>query len=704
MSNMNFETPTAKAVEASPQKNAARGETDSQSGQAIISVRGLMRTYATGRTSVHALNDVSITINRGEFVAIMGPSGSGKSTLLNVLGFLDKPDAGEYFLDGTDVSRMDDDHLSLVRNRYAGFVFQQFHLLARMSACENAELPLVYSGVKDRKNIALRHLSEVGLAPRAAHQPSELSGGEQQRVAIARALVNAPDIIFADEPTGNLDTKSEEEVMEIIQQLSRRGKTVVMVTHELEVAQYASRIIRMRDGKVVSDEFTQKKGQRAAGGKHGADIISADSYPEGEPAAHPHASIAQLKLHKLFTGAGTADYLRQAFSFMISHKMRTLLSMLGILIGVASVITMLAIGDGAKLSIESSLKSLGSNLLTIRPGAAQQGGARLEAGSVTKLKLEDSAAVSSLAGVARISPCVVSRAQLVYKNKNWNTRVTGAGVDYFKMHAISPVRGRAFSESEVISRRMVALIGPTVATNLFADKDPVGEQIRVNRILFTVIGVLPSRGASFMQDQDDIIVIPVTTAMYRVFGKSNIDNIEIEAQSESVISALSAGSLALLAKRHHLDPADEPFSVMDMSEIRKTMSSTTTTMSTLLGFVAAISLVVGGIGIMNIMLVSVKERTREIGLRKAIGARRRDILLQFLIEALLMTLSGGLLGLALGIVISSLIGLVTGWALLISPFSVALATIFSGAIGIAFGFWPAMLASKLRPVEALHYE
>lgn len=644
-----------------------------------------------GSSIIRALDAVDLTIEEGEFVAIMGPSGSGKSTLLNMLGFLDRPDEGSYHFIGTDVSAMDDDELSRIRNIHAGFVFQQFHLLSRMSAQANAELPLLYGGIKERHDTAYKYLDAVGLGERASHQPSELSGGEQQRVAIARSLVNGPDIIFADEPTGNLDTKSEEEIMAIIRELNSQGKTIVMVTHELEVAEYAKRIIRMRDGKIVGDENRIKKTRKKK---------VAEDHPAEEVPEHGNTELDS----KGFSRANVFDYVRQAFSFMVAHKLRSFLSMLGILIGVSSVISMLAIGDGAKKSIEERLSSLGSNLLTIRAGAASSGGARLQVGSVDRMTMDDVTVLAQLDGIKNISPVVRDRAQLVYDGDNWNTQLMGTSVDYFEMQSIEPETGRSFSQREVVTRRMVAVVGQTVVDELFGGKNPVGEHIRINTLLFTVIGVIPSKGMSFMQDQDDMVIIPIDTALYRVLGTSYVQSIMVEVEDESEITEISDSATALLNKKHHVTESTSSFEVMDMTEIRETMSSTTETMSLLLGFVAAISLVVGGIGIMNIMLVSVKERTREIGLRKAIGARRKDILLQFLIEALLMTVCGGLLGIIIGVGVSFIIAAVSGWSIYISPFAITLATIFSMAIGVVFGFWPAMLASELEPIEALHYE
>jgi macrolide transport system ATP-binding/permease protein len=653
----------------------------------MIELKNISKTYDTGKVKVHALRSVNLTIREGEFVAIMGASGSGKSTLLSILGFLDKPSDGSYRFMGRDVTDYSDDELSALRNRVAGFVFQQFHLLPRMTALGNTELPLIYAGKRHLKENARARIADVGLAERADHFPAEMSGGEQQRVAIARSMVNDPVVVFADEPTGNLDSASEAEIMGILAGLNARGKTVIMVTHDDEVAHYAKRVIRFRDGEVVSD--TMRTPKRRA--------------PEGSPAAP--ARLLTDGPQKLLAQAEFFDYLKQAVDSIRAHKLRSLLSMLGILIGVAAVISMLALGEGASESISKSLSSLGSNLLTVMPGAHRMGGVSLESGAVTRFTLQDAKAMAQIPEVKRVSPSIRGRAQLVAAGNNWNSQVEGEGTDYEAMRAATPVIGRFFTEEELRSRKKVALVGSTVVKNLFNGADPVGQTIKVNRINFTVIGVLPPRGASFFRDQDDIVIVPVTTAMYRVLGKEYVDSIDVEVRDGiDMDTATDALRDHIVKARRLTAETEESFQIRDMTQLRDALSSTTKTMSMLLGVVAAISLMVGGIGIMNIMLVSVRERTREIGLRKAIGARRQDILVQFLIESGLMSLSGGIAGIVTGVVISALIAMMAGWAVKVTVFSVVLSTAFSMIVGIGFGFWPAVLASRLHPIEALRYE
>ncbi len=651
----------------------------------MIELKNISKTYRMGSIDVQALKSVSLKIEQGEFVSIMGPSGSGKSTLLHILGFLDRPDSGTYLLLGEDVSKLKDDSLAVLRNNVAGFVFQQFYLLPRLSAADNVSLPLIYAGSKDLKARSEQKLESVGLKDRVKHNPSELSGGQQQRVAIARALVNEPLIIFADEPTGNLDLKSKDEIMGILKKLNDDGKTVIMVTHEPEIAAQTKRIIRVSDGNIVSDE---RKDQ-----------------PAGQPVVEKTVkSLFQKKKSNIISEL-LHDHIPQAFTSMITHKMRSMLSMLGILIGVGAVIAMMAIGTGAQKSIADRLASLGSNLLMVMPGSQNSRGVALAAGTVTRFTVEDVAAISLLPDVRHVSGNANGRAQVVYGGKNWNTSVQGTGVDYPDIHAAKPAYGRFFTADEVKKREKVAIIGATVIKNIYGSANPIGTVMKINRVNFVVIGVLPVKGSSGFRDEDDAVVIPVSTAMYRLLGKQFVDNIDVEATDMDKMDSVSAGISNVIIKRHQLSGSKlDSFSIRNMADMQAALKSTTNTMSLLLGFIAAISLVVGGIGIMNIMLVSVTERTKEIGLRKAIGAQRMDILLQFLIESIVMTSFGGIIGIIMGAGTAIIVSTITGWVVIISPISVILAVGFSILIGVSFGFFPAVRASQLNPIEALRFE
>ncbi|MDD3345077.1 MAG: ABC transporter permease [Candidatus Omnitrophica bacterium] len=656
----------------------------------MIEARNLYKTYQMGSVKVDALKDVSLKISSGEFVAIMGASGSGKSTLMHVLGLLDRPDSGKYFLGGEDITRLTDRELAVVRNQLVGFVFQQFHLLPKMTALENAELPLIYAGKRHMKERARKEIEEVGLGARLSHRPNEMSGGQQQRVAIARSLVNDPPVIFADEPTGNLDSKSKDEIISILERLNRQGKTVVIVTHEREIAAHARRIIQMRDGQIISDQAIPGGGN-PAGTQVQEDMVK---------------SVLARAGNTMKGGMQFLDYLKQAVSAMLSHKVRAFLSILGILIGVAAVIAMLAIGQGAKESIEKQLASLGSNLLMVRPGAHRSGGVAFQSGTVTRFTFQDVEGIKKLSAVKDASPSVRDRVQLVYADKNWNTQLEGVSVSYAKLRSAEPTVGRFFTPEEVRMRNKVVLLGTTVVKELFGTDNPIGETIKINLMNFKVIGILPEKGSAGPQDQDDTVLIPITTAMYRVLGKQYVDSIYVEAAGPDTIDAAEEEISKLIIKQHRLITRDqkESFQIRNMSDIKKTLEATTQTMSILLGSIAAISLLVGGIGIMNIMLVSVTERTREIGLRKAIGANNKDIMTQFLIEAVLMSFIGGLSGVALGGGVSLLITLFSGWSVKVSVSSILLSTVFSLVVGVVFGLWPAKQASRLNPIEALRYE
>lgn len=650
----------------------------------MIEIKDIRKSYQMGETSVDVLKGISLKIDRGDFVAIMGPSGSGKSTLMHILGLLDVPTTGSYKLNDKEVSSLTEDELAIVRREEIGFIFQQFNLLPRMDAWQNVSLPLIYSA--DGFNFARGKelLEKVGLGERLYHKSNELSGGQQQRVAIARSLINRPRIIFADEPTGNLDSKSEKEIMQALRDLNAQGITIIVVTHEEEIGQQAKRLIRLRDGVIQSDE-------RLASLPQTSEVV--------KPESVDHAP--KFPLQEMI------EHLHQGFKTLSANKIRSALSMLGILIGVAAVVGMLALGTGAQKAIEKQLSSLGSNLLVLRAGNVRVGGVAQESGVRIRISLDDVATIKNqISGIRDVSPSSSGRGQVTYLNKNWNTSVQGAAPSYAKMRASEPPFGRFFSEDENQGRALIAVIGTTVARELFGEKSPIGEMIKINRINFRVIGVLPEKGAAGPQDQDDKIIVPVNTAMYRLFGKTYVDSVDIEVRDAKNIPTVQDSLIALMNKRHRvpLSAQDDAFQVFNMADIQQALDASSKTMSMLLASIAAISLVVGGIGIMNIMLVSVTERTKEIGLRKAIGARRRDILMQFLAEAIVVSVCGGILGILLGTGFSIFISKILGWSTEVSAGSVILSFSFSAVIGIIFGIYPAQKASKLHPIEALRYE
>ena len=654
----------------------------------MIKLQNIKKSYQIEDQTLDILKGINLEIHQGEYVAIMGPSGSGKSTLMNILGMLDNPSEGHYLLDDVDVSQMSEDDLGVIRRDQIGFIFQQFHLLPRMTALENVAMPLLYS--KKFKGFKRAHdlLKQVSLDTRMHHLPKQLSGGQQQRVAIARSLINEPKILFADEPTGNLDSKSQDDIIEILNELNAQGITVIIVTHDEEVAQHAHRIIRIRDGLIQADEHNNKNKKTIE--------------------SHKLNLKSLFKIEKL-KWSDFEEYFKQGFRTLAGNKIRTLLSMLGIMIGVASVVAMLALGEGAKQAIEDQMASMGSNLLMLRPGLVRVAGVTQESAAPNRLAVEDIKAIKNhLSHVTMVSGQVSGRAQITSTaGKNWNTTTQGSSDDWSMIHNSSPVLGRFFTEEENQQRSRVAVIGETVRKQLFgAGANPIGELIKINKVIFQVIGVLPEKGANSFRDQDDVVIIPLETAMFRLFGHTSLDLLEVQVDRPEYIAQTQSDVLELMYNQHKIpySAQGEAFQVSNMAEMQKTIEQSNRTMSMLLSTIAAISLLVGGIGIMNIMLVSVTERTREIGLRKSIGARRTDILAQFLSESVVVSVIGGLFGVVLGWLITLILSYGLGWSTSLSFTAVFISSSFSALIGIVFGVFPAHKASLLNPIEALRHD
>lgn len=395
-----------------------------------------------------------------------------------------------------------------------------------------------------------------------------------------------------------------------------------------------------------------------------------------------------------------------AWASLVANKLRSLLTMLGIIIGVAAVIALVSIGNGVKQDIENSISSLGSNLLVVLPGAPRTPGARPSQGSMKSLKISDYEAIAKLEGVKAASPMTNGSYVVIYQNKNWTTSVAGVNSNFQDVNNWTMTSGRFFSDKNVQNRERVAVVGQTVVKNLFADEDPVGKEIRVKNIPFRVIGVLKSKGNGTMgNDQDDTVLIPYTTSMERVEGIDYLRRVYVVAKDDEGIDRLQADIENLLRVRHNIKDTNlDDFNIQNMKSIMETVAQTTRTFTLFLGAVAAISLVVGGIGIMNIMLVSVTERTREIGVRKALGATYSVIVTQFLIEAVVISLMGGFIGIAFGIGASKVIGMVSGMSTIVSVPTIIMSFAFSMAIGLIFGIYPARKAAKLNPIDALHYE
>ena len=690
----------------------------------VIRIEHISRTYHVGDIDVHALNDVSVTIERGEFVAIMGSSGSGKSTLMSILGCLDRPSSGHYFFEGLDVAQLDEPDLARLRSERLGFVFQSFNLLARTSALENVALPLYYAasspqGAASRTERARAALKVVGLADRERNTPGQLSGGQQQRVALARALINEPSLLLADEPTGNLDTRTSHEIMQMLTSLNRdHGVTIVVVTHEADIGAYADRMLTMRDGQIISDE--RKRASAAAP----ATPIAARSRKTTPPASQLSAAWAFAFM-----------VMAAALQAINRNKMRSSLTMLGVFIGVAALIAMVAVGQGANEAVLKQIASLGTNLVVVVPGATTTGGVRGGLGSASTLTVSDAQAIRREASAVRgVGYLIRQSGQVQYSGQNWTTGIQGVSPNYPPMTNWRIANGRSISAEDLSQAALVVVLGQTVARQLFgADQNPIGASVQVKSVPLRVIGVLESKGQSqFGTDQDDLVMIPFSTAERKVLGVAAptqqqtdtwiypappnpyglqprlvgfVNMMFVQAMDQSQVQPAIQEVTQTLARRHRIKPGEvNDFTVRNLSQIAETAESSSRIMAILLAAVASISLLVGGIGIMNILLVSVTERTREIGLRMAIGARRLQVLLQFLAEAVFLSVTGGIAGIIMGSIFSLAISAIFGWAAPISLTAIVGGFVFSAAVGIFFGYYPARKAARLDPIEALRYE
>lgn len=635
----------------------------------LIQLNNIVKNYQTGDLSLTVLNGISLEIFQGEFVAIVGASGSGKSTLMNILGCLDKPSSGEYLFNGKDVAHLRKDELAQLRREAFGFVFQSYNLITSLNASENVEVPSMYAGIahEKRKERAKELLSYLNLRDKLENLPSQLSGGQQQRVSIARALMNGGAIILADEPTGALDSKSGQEVINLFNELSQKGHTIILITHDMHVASHAHRIIEIHDGEIINNS------QPIRNEKHVSFHFkqNSDSHALTEIIEATKSAVKSLKM----------------------NIFRTILTLLGIVIGVASVIAMLAIGDGAKKEVLNSISAMGTNLLVIRPGMPTGRGH----GGIKTLVYEDVEALQTLDNILWVIPESRKDITVRYGNNDQTTRINATTTDYTQVRKWEPANGTFFTQQDDDNIAKVAVIGQTVAAALFGKEDPVGKYVLIDSILFQVIGVMSKKGANaFGEDEDDVLFTPFSSGSLHLIGQSYLRNITVAMDDLSKIEQTENDIRSLLIQRHGV----EDFRIHNMASLIEEATKTQNTLTVLLGSIAAISLLVGGIGVMNIMLVNVTERTKEIGIRMATGARMRNILQQFLIEALVVSALGGVIGIFVGLGVTFIISSF-GTAVEYSLLPIVLAFSCAFLTGLIFGYLPAKKAANLDPVEAL---
>lgn len=644
----------------------------------LIDLRGVRREYPSGDGVFAALKHIDLTIEAGESVAIVGASGSGKSTLMNILGCLDRPSAGQYYLGGKDTRDLNAEAMAALRRERVGFIFQRYNLIADLTAVENVEVPAVYAGQQRQARTmrATELLTRLALGGRLQHLPMQLSGGQQQRVSIARALMNGGELILADEPTGALDSQSGADVLAILKELHARGHTIILVTHDLNVAQYAERRVELRDGVIIADERAPAHSVAASRSQHLSRLAASCS----------RRSISDTLL----------EALRMAWRAMIARRLRTALTMLGIIIGIASVSSVVALGRGGQAQILASIRVIGTNTIDIYPGKDP---GDESATSIRTLTPADADAIAKQGHIDSVTPSVTKSSTVRFGNISASVTVNGVGEHYFRVHEMELSRGAAFSATETVRLVQVAVIDDATRKALFLQgEDPIGQVIIAGTVPFRVIGVIKPKPTLVYLVNGLNLWAPYTTVMGRMLGQQYLKTISARVRDDAPIDLVADVIIRELTRRH----GRKDFYIYNTDTVRKSVEAATRTMTLVVASIAVVSLIVGGIGVMNIMLVSVSERTREIGVRTAVGARQADILRQFLIEAVVVCLIGGLLGVVLAFAISFAFSRAfTDFPMIFSVSSVAAALGVSTVIGILFGFIPARHAARLDPIEAL---
>ncbi|NUE96268.1 MacB family efflux pump subunit [Gilliamella sp. ESL0232] len=649
----------------------------------LIKLENIVREFPAGDSTIQVLKSINLTINAGEMVAIIGASGSGKSTLMNILGCLDKPTSGTYSIGGRTTSELSPDELAQLRREHFGFIFQRYHLLNALTAQGNVEIPAIYAGVtnEQRQKRASEILTRLGLSEKIHNKPNQLSGGQQQRVSIARALINGGQIILADEPTGALDRKSGLEVMAILQELHQQGHTVIIVTHDSNIAQSAQRIVEISDGNIISDSINPNY-----------------QFDQNDNRQVKQIEATRTQDNLLAKYYRFRDAFKMAMLSMLSQRLRTFLTMLGIIIGIASVVSVVALGQGTKQKILSNINSLGTSTLEIYAGS---GFGDRNADKITTLRSSDADFLAQQNFVHSTTPNLATSVYFRINNLAVTGTVNGVGEQFFAVRGYTISQGKSFDEASIIASAQDAVIDDNTVKRLFANQNPIGKILMVGQLPVRIIGVATKQQQGFGSNESLNVWLPYTTVINRMVGQTSLKSITVRVKDNVNLSVAEQAINRIMLQRH----GTKDFFIFNSDNIRETINSSAWVMTLLVSAIALISLVVGGIGVMNIMLVSVTERTREIGVRMAVGARSSDILQQFLIEAVLVCLIGGTIGIVLSFAIGFIFNsVVTSFAMNFSAIAIIAAFSFSSIIGIIFGYFPARRAAKLDPIYALERE